>query len=103
MLSRATPQVVETLIPRRRPGPPAVDVGIDLVPGWDGPLAINGVEIPEDELVDPADRAHHVHARRRQDGRAVRDRPELRDAVIWRIEDGRGISDRTIPWCFEVV
>ena len=24
-------------------------------------------------------------------------------AVIWRVSDGRGVDDRTIPWCFDVV
>ncbi len=24
-------------------------------------------------------------------------------AIIWRVSDGRGVDDRTIPWCFDVV
>ena len=24
-------------------------------------------------------------------------------AIIWRVSDGRGVDDRSIPWCFDVV
>ena len=97
--------VVENLIPRRNAQvPQQSNVGIDLVTGWDGALVIDGVEIPRDQLqltpeiglieFTPAD------------GAAVDQLDSGRNcvsAVIWRVADGRGVDDRTIPWCFEVV
>ncbi|HKY66633.1 MAG TPA: hypothetical protein VJM49_09700 [Acidimicrobiales bacterium] len=97
--------VVENLIPRRNAQvPQQSNVGIDLVTGWDGTLVIDGVEIPRDQLqltpeiglieFTPAD------------GAAVDQLDSGRNcvsAVIWRVADGRGVDDRTIPWCFEVV
>jgi hypothetical protein len=97
--------IVENLIPRRDAQvPQQSNVGIDLVTGWAGTLVIDGVEIPGDELqVTPEIGLIEFTP---GDGKAV----EARDAgqncvsaVIWKVSDGRGVADRTIPWCFEVV
>jgi hypothetical protein len=97
--------VVENLIPRRDSQVPQQStVGIDLVTGWDGTLVLGGVEIPRDQLqITPEIGLIEFTP---ADGAAVE---ELRTgqncvtAVVWRIEDGRGVDDRIIPWCFEVV
>ncbi len=97
--------VVENLLPRRNAQvPQQSNVGIDLVTGWDGTLVIDGVEIPRDQLqltpeiglieFTPAE------------GRAVEELDSGQNcvsAVIWKVSDGRGVADRTIPWCFDVV
>ena len=97
--------VVENLIPRRNAQvPQQSNVGIDLVTGWEGTLVVGGTEIPEDQLqltpeiglieFTPAP------------GTAVEELDPGQNcvsAIIWRISDGRGVDDRTIPWCFEVV
>lgn len=97
--------VVENLLPRRNAQvPQQSNVGIDLVTGWEGTLVIDGTEIPEDELqVTPEIGLIEFTP---GDGRAVEELDPGRNcvsAVIWRISDGRGVDDRTIPWCFEVV
>ena len=97
--------VVENLIPRRNAQvPQQSSVGIDVVTGWEGTLVVDGIEIPRDQLVltpeigliefTPAP------------GTAVEELDPGQNcvsAIIWRISDGRGVDDRTIPWCFEVV
>ena len=97
--------MVENLIPRRNAQvPQQSNVGIDLVTGWDGVLVINGVFIPEDQLqVTPEiGLIEYTPA----EGKAVEmleSGQNCVSAVIWRISDGRGVADRTIPWCFDVV
>lgn len=97
--------VVENLLPRRNAQvPQQSNVGIDLLTGWDGVLVINGVIIPEDQLqVTPEIGLIEFTP---GDGKAVEALEPGQNcvsAVIWKIADGRGVSDRTIPWCFDVV
>ena len=97
--------VVENLLPRRNAQvPQQSNVGIDLLAGWDGVLVINGVIIPEDQLqVTPEIGLIEFTP---GDGKAVEALEPGQNcvsAVIWKIADGRGVSDRTIPWCFDVV
>jgi hypothetical protein len=97
--------VVENLLPRRNAQvPQQSNVGIDLLAGWDGVLVINGVIIPEDQLqVTPEIGLIEFTP---GDGKAVealQPGQNCVSAVIWKIADGRGVSDRTIPWCFDVV
>ena len=97
--------VVETLIPRRNAQvPQQTTIGIDLVTGWDAVLVVDGVEIPEDQL----SRTPEIGLVEFTPGeaRAVEELDPGQNcvtAVIWSLEDGRGVADRTIPWCFEVV
>jgi hypothetical protein len=105
VLSDDNAAVVENLLPRRNAQvPQQSNVGIDLVTGWDGVLVINGVIIPDDQLqVTPEIGLIEFTP---GDGRAVEALEPGQNcvsAVIWKISDGRGVSDRTIPWCFEVV
>lgn len=97
--------VVESLIPRRNAQVPQQStVGIDLVTGWEGTLVIDGVEIPLDELTLTPEIGLIEYTP--GDGKTVEDLQPGRNcvsAVIWRIADGRGVADRTIPWCFEAI
>jgi len=97
--------VVENLIPRRNAQvPQQSNVGIDLVTGWEGTLVVGGTEIPEDQLqLTPEIGLIEFTP---GPGTAVEELDPGQNcvsAIIWRISDGRGVDDRTIPWCFEVV
>jgi hypothetical protein len=97
--------VVEALIPRRDAQvPQQSSVGIDLATGWEGTLFVNGVEIPLDQLTLTPEIGLIEFTP--GEGRAVEELEAGQNcvsALIWRIQDGRGVADRTIPWCFDVV
>jgi hypothetical protein len=97
--------VVETLIPRRNAQvPQQTTIGIDVVTGWDAALVVDGVEIPEDQLSRTPEIGLVEFTP--GEGRAVEELDPGQNcvtAVIWSLENGRGVADRTIPWCFEVV
>ncbi|MFO7280872.1 MAG: hypothetical protein C0P77_010755 [Thermoanaerobacterales bacterium] len=97
--------VVEALIPRRDAQVPRQSrVGIDLAIGWEGTLVIDGVEIPADQLDVTPELGLIEYTP--GDGKAVEELQPGQNcvsAVIWRSQDGRGVADRTVPWCFEVV
>ena len=97
--------VVENLIPRRDAQvPQQSNVGIDVQTGWEGTLVIDGVEIPQDQLqITPEIGLIEFTP---GEGLAVEQLDPGQNcvtAVIWKISDGRGVADRTIPWCFDVV
>jgi len=104
-LSADNAKVVDSLVPTPNTQvPQQSSVGIDLVAGWDGVLRINGVEIPEDELVKTPQTGLIMFTP--GDGKTVEQLEAGRNcvtAVIWPIADGRGPADRQVPWCFEVV
>jgi hypothetical protein len=95
---------VERLIPGReseilRQEP----VGIDLNPGWTGVIVLNGVEIPEDQLI-PGREALGELLYQVGEGKAVerfRGGRNCITAVVWRVEQSRS-EGRDIDWCFEV-
>lgn len=97
--------VVENLIPHRDAQvPQQSSVGIDLATGWGGTLLVDGVEIPEAEL-DLTPELGLVEFTPGE-GKAVETLQPGRNcvsALIWRLSEGRGVADRTVPWCFEVV
>ena len=97
--------VVENLIPRRSAQvPQQSNVGIDLVTGWDGALVIDGVEIPRDQLqLTPEIGLIEFTPAPGAAVEELRSGENCVSAVIWRVSDGRGVDDRTIPWCFDVV
>jgi len=105
LLSPGDSQVVENLIPRRNAQvPQQSSVGIDLVVGWSGRLVVNGTEIPDDELViTPQLGLIEFTPGPTRTVEALDSGQNCVTAVIWRLQDGRGVNDRTIPWCFEVV
>jgi hypothetical protein len=105
VLSEGDQRVVEDLIPRRDAQVPQQStVGIDLVVGWAGTLVVNGVEIPEDELrVTSQIGLIEYTPGEGNTVEALQTGQNCVTAIIWRISDGRGVNDRTIPWCFSVV
>lgn len=105
VLNSGEAKIVDNLIPRRNSQvPQQSSIGIDLAPGWTGTLVLNGVEIPEDELqktpqigvIEYTPGPNKTVPRFRTGQNCV-------NAIIWQLKDGRGVADRNIPWCFEVV
>jgi hypothetical protein len=101
-----TSRVVEHFIPGE--GDAVIrqaELGIDLAPGYEGALAINGVEIPTEQLrlVPEQNQVFFTPG----DGKAVeRLRAGLNcvEAEAWRSADGRGTAnDRSFTWCFEAL
>jgi hypothetical protein len=105
VLSEGDQQVVEDLIPRRDAQvPQQSEVGVQLVTGWEGTLIVNGVEIPADELqLTPQIGLIRYTPGEGKTVEALETGQNCVTALIWRIAEGRGVNDRTIPWCFEVV
>lgn len=97
--------VVEQLIPARDAQVPRQSrVGIDLATGWGAALVVDGVEIPEDELDLTPELGLVEYSP--GEGKTVEELQPGSNcvaAVIWRLSEGRGVADRTVPWCFEVV
>ncbi len=80
-----------------------VELGVDLAPGYDGTLLVNGVEIPADEQrrVPEQNQVFFTPA----EGKVVerlQAGPNCATALVWKAADGRGTaSDQTFTWCFE--
>lgn len=78
-------------------------IEIDLATGWTGELSINGVAIPEDQLL----RNEGLATIGYQPGEgkivsALRPGPNCVDATIWRIAEGPdGPSEQLVTWCFQ--
>ena len=96
----------ERLIPRE--GDEVIrqaELGIDLAPGYEGALVLNGVEIPDDELrvVAPQNQVFFTPG----EGKAVEALhagSNCAQAVVWRSSEGRGTAnDRTVTWCFDAL
>ena len=96
--------IVERFIPKPddevvRPA----ELGIDLAPGYDGTIAVNGVAIPEEDQrrVPEQNEVFFTPG----DGKAVERLnagPNCATATVWRAADGPGTAnDRTFTWCFE--
>jgi hypothetical protein len=81
------------------------ELGIDLAPGYEGALIINGVEIPTGELrlVPEQNQVFFTPG----EGKAVdrlRAGPNCVEAEAWKSADGRGTAnDRSFTWCFEAL
>ncbi|MGH9275248.1 MAG: hypothetical protein ACRDZU_11435 [Acidimicrobiales bacterium] len=99
------PDVVEQIIPPR--GAEALqqaEIGIDLAPGYEGGLILNGTAIPTDELrlVPEQNQVFFAPAQ----GRSFEALPSGQNcvtAVVWKSADGPGTSsDLTFQWCFDV-
>jgi hypothetical protein len=81
------------------------ELGVDLAPGYEGALVINGVEIPTEDLrlVPEQNQVFFTPG----EGKAVE---QLRaglncvEAEAWKSADGRGTAnDRFFTWCFEAL
>ena len=81
------------------------ELGVDLAPGYEGALAVNGVEIPTEELrlVPEQNQVFFTPG----EGKAVeqlRAGPNCAEAVMWRASAGRGTADDlSYRWCFEAL
>ena len=97
------PDVVEHLVPRA--GAEVLqqfEVGIDLAPGYEGALAVNGVEIPEDELrLVPQQNQVFFQPGEGKVLTELQAGPNCIEATAWRSSLGRGADDETFQWCFE--
>ena len=97
-------EVVERLIPQN--GDEVLrqaEIGIDLAPGYEGTILLNGVEIPvEDQRRVPEQNQVFFTP---GEGKAVERLlagPNCVTAIVWKASDGRGTSrDQSVPWCFE--
>ena len=79
------------------------ELGIDLAPGYDGTILVNGVEIPTDEQRRVPEQ-NQVFFTPREDATVeqLEAGPNCAMAVVWRAIDGRGsANDQTFTWCFE--
>lgn len=99
----ARPEVIERLIPfngasilRQQ------ELGVDLGPGYEGTLIINGVEVPADEqrLVPEQNQVFFTPG----EGKAIEELPAGTNcvvALVWKSSMGRGAADEQFRWCFE--
>lgn len=99
-------EVVERLIPAS--GDEVIrqaELGIDLAPGYEGTLEVNGVEIPDDELrLVPAQNEVFFTPGEGKVVEELRAGPNCATAVVWRSAIGRdAATDQTFSWCFEAL
>lgn len=98
------PDVVEHLQPRN--GAEALqqsEIGIDLTPGYEGGLILNGTAIPTDELRLVPEQNQVFFAP--GPGRTFETLPSGTNcvtAIVWRSSEGRGSRDLSFQWCFDV-
>jgi len=101
-----SPDIVERLVPSE--GDEVIrqaELGVDLAPGYEGALTVNGVAIPTDELrlVPEQNQVFFTPG----EGKAVEELhagPNCAGAVVWKSSQGRGTADdRSFQWCFEAL
>ena len=80
-------------------------VTIDLTSGWTGDLAINGIPIPEEQLIrNPALNLITYQPLDDQVIEQLQAGQNCASATVWPISEGPGgTSQRVVPWCWEVV
>jgi hypothetical protein len=80
-------------------------VSVDLAPGWTGDLTVNGIVIPEEQLVRNA--ALNLISYQPLDDQVIerlQAGQNCASATVWPIAEGPdGPSQRVVPWCWEVV
>ena len=100
----ASSDIVERFVPK--PDDEVVrqfELGVDLSPGYDGTLAVNGVEIPVEEQrrVPEQNEVYFTPGEGKSVERLLAGRNCV-VATVWKTSDGPGTAnDKTIPWCFE--
>ena len=79
------------------------EFGIDLAPGYEAILIVNGVQIPEGDLRQVPAQAQVWFTP--GEGKAIEELPAGQTcvvALVWRTIDGRGPGDQNVRWCFSV-
>ncbi len=98
---QSRPDVVEHVIPVDGSSEPRqAEFGVDLAPGYDGTLVVNGTEIPRDELrLVPAQ--NEVFFTPGKD-KIIDDVSGLVNvtAIVWKTSVGRGPQDQRFQWSF---
>lgn len=78
-------------------------IQIDLATGWTGDLAVNGIAIPEDQLL--RNEGSSIIGFQPGAGKIVESLepgPNCAQATIWRVVEGpEGASAQVVEWCFE--
>ena len=98
------PDVVEHLIPFNGAAVlRQAELGIDLAPGYEGTLVVNGMEIPAEEqrLVPEQNQVFFTPG----EGKVIEELPGGTTcvvAIVWKSSEGRGPQDEPFRWCFEV-
>ena len=101
-----TPQsdIVERLIPKANDEVlRQAELGIDLAPGYDGTLSVNGVAIPvEDQRRVPEQNEVFFTPGEGKAVERLQAGPNCATATVWKAADGPGTAnDQTVTWCFE--
>jgi hypothetical protein len=100
--------VVQRLIPRQdAEALRQSEIGIDLAPGYEAVLVIDGIEIPG----GPGGDIRHVEAENEYyfapgEGTVIEELDAGRtcaEATVWKSADGRGPQDQRFTWCFDVL
>lgn len=81
------------------------ELGIDLAPGYEGTLVVNGVPIPADQLRLVPEQ-NQVYFTPGDDKVVTRLQagPNCVEAIVWRSAMGRGTSnDKSFTWCFKAL
>lgn len=98
------PDVVEHLIPSE--GAQILqqaEIGIDLAPGYEGLLVLDGTTIPRDELrLVPQQNQVFFAPGPGRTFTALPSGPTCAVAIVWESARGRGPEDLTFRWCFAV-
>jgi hypothetical protein len=84
-------------VPRQQP------IIVDLQPGWTGVLLVNGVEIPEDQLL--RSEAQNQFSFQPGAGRIIEQLPPgpvTARAIVWRELESRETDSHSFSWTFRV-
>jgi len=79
------------------------EIGVDLVPGWTAVLAVDGREIPEDQLRrnEPLNQVFFMPGQG-QEIEELDPGPHVATALIWRPADQTREDGRQVTWRFRV-
>lgn len=98
-------RVVEQLVPSNGASElRQSELGIDLAPGYEAILVVNGTQIPTQDLRQVPAQAQVWFTP--GPGKAIEELPAGETcvvALVWRTADGRGPGDQNVRWCFTVV
>jgi hypothetical protein len=99
---QSRPDVIERVIPEDGSTEPRqAEFGVDLAPGYDGTLVVNGVEIPRDELRLVAAQNEVFFTPGKDKIVDELNGPVTVRAIVWKSAVGRGHGqDQTFQWSF---